>query len=625
MASPAYLTATPGNVSNGSFVNTNSIAVTPLVGKETSFYVIRHAAYNTFDSTNYRLTIPTSKGSMSIPQLSSTLTLNGRDSKIHVADYDVGGMDLLYSSAEIFTWKSYGNKKVLILYGGPKETHEAAFVTNEKASLIEGSGVQMQTKKGSLVINWPVTPTRKVVQIGEDLTVYLLDRNTAYNYWVLDAPGQSPVIISGGYLLRTAAIDDKTLSLTGDFNETTSIEIVGAPSCVSELCVNGKTLATKRSSCGALAGQVNYNKPKVSLPNLKDLEWKYVDSLPEIQPGYDDSRWTNANLKKTQNPRTLTTPTSLYSSDYGFNAGNLLFRGHFKATGGESTFMLRTQGGTAFGHSVWLNKKFVGSWKGISVDTNYNQTLTLPKLKAGESAVLTILVDNMGYDEEFVVGSNTMKSPRGILSYSLAGHNPSDISWKIQGNLGGEDYLDKARGPLNAGGLYAERQGYYLPNPPSGHWASSKPTDGIKTAGVGFYTTSFDLDLPAHYDIPLSFQFTNTTMNGAPVDYRVQLYVNGYQFGKYGKWKNPSLLSRSPLLTYLRPVNNIGPQQAYPVPEGILNYHGTNYVALSLWALDAAGARVQDVQLVSTAIIQSGYGKVELSPMPAYTPRAGAY
>lgn len=78
------------------------------------------------------------------------------------------------------------------------------------------------------------------------------------------------------------------------------------------------------------------------------------------------------------------------------------------------------------------------------------------------------------------------------------------------------------------------------------------------------------------------------------------------------------------LLTICALVNNIGPQTSFPVPEGILNYHGTNFLAVSVWALDAAGAHVE-LQLVNTAIIQSGFGPVELSPMPRYTPRVGAY
>ena len=343
------------------------------------------------------------------------------------------------------------------------------------------------------------------------------------------------VIIKGGYLLRTAAIVGQTLSLTGDVNETTLIEAAGAPSSVSALSFNGQALPCTRTSYGVLTANVTYNAQGITLPNLGSLTWKVIDSLPEIQPSYDDSAWTNADHTSTGNPRNLTTPTSLYGSDYGYNAGNLLFRGHFITTGAEDKLTLRVIGGLAFGYCVWLNSTFLGSWPGISTDQDYNQTLSVPKLPAGQPAVITLLQDNMGLDEENVVGSSDMKTPRGILSYSLSGRAATDISWKITGNLGGENYIDKTRGPLNEGGLYAERQGYHLPNPPSSAWTASKPTGGIPCAGVYFYTTNFDLDLPAGYDVPLSFQFTNSTTSGtAGAEYRSQLYVNGYQFGKYG-------------------------------------------------------------------------------------------
>lgn len=107
MASPAYLTATPGNGTNGSYVDTSAIEVTPLLGNGTNFYVVRQAAYNSLASTSYTLTVPVSGANVTIPQLtnySTSLTINGRDSKIHVTDYDLGGINLLYSSAEIFTW-----------------------------------------------------------------------------------------------------------------------------------------------------------------------------------------------------------------------------------------------------------------------------------------------------------------------------------------------------------------------------------------------------------------------------------------------------------------------------------------------------------------------------------------
>ena len=133
-----------------------------------------------------------------------------------------------------------------------------------------------------------------------------------------------------------------------------------------------------------------------------------------------------------------------------------------------------------------------------------------------------------------------MKNPRGILDYSLSSHATTDIRWLLTGNLGGEDYIDHTRGPLNEGGLYAERQGFHLPAPPTQTWQDGSPFQGLNSTGVAFYTTSFDLDLPSGYDISLSFVFTNTSSSTTSSNrtdhvsnFRCQLYVNGYQFGKY--------------------------------------------------------------------------------------------
>ena len=343
------------------------------------------------------------------------------------------------------------------------------------------------------------------------------------------------IIVKAGYLVRTAAINGQTLSLIGDINETTLIEAIGAPSSITALTFNSQVVKLAQTSYGLLFGNVTFNPPNLKLPKLGNLTWKYVDSLPEIQPSYNDSAWTSADLTSTGNPRNLTTPTSLYASDYGYYTGSLLFRGHFVALGTESTLTLRVLGGLAFGYTVWLNEMFLGSWPGISVDQDYNQTLYLPSVSQGQPMILTVLQDQMGLDEDNKVGPDQMKTPRGILSYSLSGHNPSDIKWKITGNLGGENYIDKTRGPLNEGGLYAERQGFHLPKPPNADWLDGKPLDGIINAGVRFYTTAFDLDMPVGYDIPLYFQFTNSTPSGAAVpNYRAQIYINGYQFGKYG-------------------------------------------------------------------------------------------
>lgn len=102
--------------------------------------------------------------------------------------------------------------------------------------------------------------------------------------------------------------------------------------------------------------------------------------------------------------------------------------------------------------------------------------------------MITVVIDHMGLNENWVIGTDTMKYPRGILDFLLVGRDKSDVTWKLTGNLGGEEFVDKIRGPLNEGGIYAERQGWHLPSAPVGSWPRKSPFEGIDTAGVGFYT-----------------------------------------------------------------------------------------------------------------------------------------
>lgn len=65
----------------------------------------RHTDYASTASTPYRLILNnTSAGDLAIPLAGGVLALHGRDSKIHVVDYMVGDINLLYSTAEILTW-----------------------------------------------------------------------------------------------------------------------------------------------------------------------------------------------------------------------------------------------------------------------------------------------------------------------------------------------------------------------------------------------------------------------------------------------------------------------------------------------------------------------------------------
>ena len=298
------------------------------------------------------------------------------------------------------------------MYGGLGEHHELAVSNGGRARTTEGQGIKTGHRSGATILNWDVSSERRVVRMSCGLDIYILDRQSVYDYWVLQLPGKtglftdikaSTAIVKAGYLMRNATVSYRSMELVGDFNATTSIEIIGgAPSNLEILSINGEKADFEQHHQGVVVSNVKF-EPKISVPSLSSLDWKVINSLPEVSAGYDDSQWPDADLKQTYNDvYNLTTPTSLFGSDYGFNTGILIYRGHFTATGAESTIFLRTQGGNAFGSSAWINSTYLGAWQGYDAALEGNNTYKLPALKANHEYVITVLIDQMGFNENFV-------------------------------------------------------------------------------------------------------------------------------------------------------------------------------------------------------------------------------
>lgn len=338
---------------------------------------------------------------------------------------------------------------------------------------------------------------------------------------------------------------------------------------------------TRRTPYGSLIGDApGAEDTDISLPRLK--HWKAQDTLPEIKPGYDDSNWTRCNKTTSVNPMTPLSLPVLFSGDYGYHAGTKVYRGRFdgdEATGANVT----VQNGVAAGWSAWVNGKYVGGSVGSPDLAATSDVLSFNRssLKARDN-ILTIITDYTGHDENNVKPYGT-QNPRGILGATLIGGN-NFTSWRIQGNAGGERNIDPVRGPMNEGGLHGERMGWHLPGykaPPSA-WDSS-PLEGVSGAEGRFYTTSFRLNLERGLDVPIGLQLG--AAEGTKVV--VQIFLNGYQFGHY--------------------LPHFGPQTRFPFPPGVVNNRGENSLAVSLWALTDAGAKLDQVELVAYAKYRSGY------------------
>lgn len=95
---------------------------------------------------------------------------------------------------------------------------------------------------------------------------------------------------------------------------------------------------------------------------------------------------SNTGRRQSYSPR--------YTSHfYRFYGGNLIFRGHFTATGEETAVNLSVQYGFAGGYTAWLNGVFLGSSQGNSTVSLSSNTWTIPDntLKVGGDNVLVVL------------------------------------------------------------------------------------------------------------------------------------------------------------------------------------------------------------------------------------------
>lgn len=175
------------------------------------------------------------------------------------------------------------------------------------------------------------------------------------------------------------------LQLEGDLSSHTKIRME-APSMISSFAWNGKPMKATLSSDGlwkaALAGPDANSFP--TTPEISN--WRWSDSLPEIQFDFDDSDWIVGDHLTTTNPNQpydgYTGQYVLYLQDYGYAVGNAILRGRFNATGKEYGFMCSISAGTGGAAAFWVSNLVVISIAEISstVDIPALLWLTAPKV-----------------------------------------------------------------------------------------------------------------------------------------------------------------------------------------------------------------------------------------------------
>ncbi|KAL0570112.1 hypothetical protein V5O48_011850 [Marasmius crinis-equi] len=572
-----------------SYTTVANVGATELRNPETQagFYVTRQSDMDSKTTVNFRVKVSTkSAGNLTVPVFSDPIQLAGIQSKIVVTDFRFGDNVLAYSTAEVLSHSVVDGRSILVLWVPDNESGEFRIQgSSTKREVSSGTGGQFHEVDGDLVFSYNQGESQIVLEL-DNFRAVLLPRQIAYHFWaptLTNDPIVSPdqiVFVVGPYLVRSLQIDGGQASITGDIDEETALEVF-APEAVHSIQWNGKPIEAERTSYGSLKAFLT--KPGVDaqtiLQSLNLDGWRFSPALPEADSEYDDSQWVVADHTSTPNPTKPATLPVLYADDYGFHTGVQIFRGKF--SGNATGVNLQVQGGTAFGWSAWLNSNFIGGFPGTVDATTGNLTLSFANATLSSTDnVLTVVMDHSGHDQR----ADALLA-RGILGATLQSVSGEPVifsGWTIAGNAGGESNIDPVRGTIAEGGLHAERLGWHLPGFDDSAWAERAPSDGVEGATIGFFRTSSEVNVPEGYDA--SLEFVLTAPEGSVL--RAQLYVNGYQFGKF--------------------VPHIGNQIKFPVPPGILNYRGSNVIGLNLWSQTSGGASV-DMAWNVTGVYESSW------------------
>jgi hypothetical protein len=375
---------------------------------------------------------------------------------------------------------------------------------------------------------------------------------------------------------------------------------VFGPATAERLLIGGTNVPVTRTPSGSLLGRARGPAP-VHLPAL--TTWRTHREAPEAAPTFDDANWTVADKTTTSSPMQPRTLPVLYADDYGFHYGNVWYRGHFTATGAETEVSLNAITGRRGIYLVWLNGRYLGSADGgVQADAGPPANpdagrgdFAIPEglLQPGAPATLSVLVENMGHNDDWTAEDERFKQPRGLVGASITGLD-TPITWRIQGARGGRDLVDPARGPLNTGGLYGERSGWHLPGYPDDAWAAQRGlSDAAVAPGVAWYRTTFSLQLPKDHDVPVALRFA-----GSSGPWRALVFLNGWNVGQY--------------------FNGRSPQRDFALPAGLLRQRGENTLAIAVIAQD--DVVVGSVQLVTMGNQRGGVA-VRSVNAPSYDAR----
>ncbi|MFJ3229978.1 beta-galactosidase [Streptomyces sp. NPDC086787] len=505
--------------------------------------------------------LPTEAGKVDV-------TVPARDAKLVATNLSLGKRKLRYTTVQPMMVLSVGRQDIAVFTGPHGEmAHVVVECPSEpRTTRLDDEAAWSYDDRGALHVTTPLGENglaRVLVEGGGIDTPLLLvfaDDAASARLWPYDTPSGT-VLVNGPALLRHAEVGGSTVRLTGDTVKKTGLEVWG-PRGIERVEWNGAPVPTRLTGSHSLVAKDPLpGVPEVRLPELGG--WRRRAENPEADPGFDDSGWRAAD--RTTSYSTTAVPDGqpvLFADDYGFHYGDVWYRGTFTDSSGVEAVSLAYSTGTQGMLMAWLDGEPLGTHRMPVPDKSTvrkgSWTATAgfavrEALRGPGRHVLSVLVRRMQHDMDGKA-LDTHKAARGLTEVGFEGAAPK-VSWRLQG----EAAADPVRGPLNNGGLYGEREGWHLPGfTQDGSWKQAAFPRADRGQGVTWYRTEFKLSVPDGIDASVGLVLEDDPAR----DYRVQLFLNGWNMGQY--------------------INDVGPQHTFVLPGGILRTRDTNTLALAV-------------------------------------------
>ncbi|MBI5957043.1 MAG: beta-galactosidase [Chloroflexi bacterium] len=271
-------------------------------------------------------------------------------------------------------------------------------------------------------------------------------------------------------------------------------------------------------------GKVSFLLPKGPALKLPALDsWRVAGACPEIAVDYDDRAW-----------HVIPTGGRTDMDSLGIYQGVCWYRGEFHGKMAELSLTIRHNA------AIYLNGKFVArldnyqneSWEGGPETEGVEPVaVALPEelCQPGRN-VVAVLVESLGHNKGYI---ENVRLPRGLLAWA----SDREIRWRFRP------------------GFTGEAEGFDAIDYEDGGWTAVKDLSHAPRDDVVWARCHFQLGLPPVVYAPLGLVFEG-------VADKAHIYLNGVLIAR--DW-------------------SISPQRKFYLPEGLLDPHGQNTLAILLW------------------------------------------